>query len=82
MYPHEGQDTLQDLASPVPSVLSDYSDLADPLMDDVELVNPLRDYIEPKHVSLYITNVGCFQPSFIYRLLAENYHSDDWESFD
>jgi len=80
MYPHEGQDTLQELVSPVPGIVPDYALLQE--LDDVELVHPRHDYIEPKLVSLYITNVGSFQPSFIYRLLAENYHSDDWESFE
>jgi translation initiation factor 2B subunit (eIF-2B alpha/beta/delta family) len=32
-------------------------------------------------VTLYVTNVGSFKPDFIYRLLAENYHCDDWRSF-
>jgi translation initiation factor eIF-2B subunit beta len=80
MFPHEGQDTLQELLSPVPKLVYNYDELHD-MFDAVELVNPLRDYIEPKLVSLYITNVGSFPPSFIYRLLAENYHSDDWKSF-
>jgi translation initiation factor eIF-2B subunit beta len=29
-----------------------------------------------------VTNNGSFKPSYIYRLLAEYYHADDWESFD
>jgi len=77
MYPHEGQDTLNDLVSPA-SVM-DYSDL---LSSKVELINPVHDYVAPELISLYVTNVGVFQPSYIYRLLAENYHSDDWESFE
>lgn len=81
LYPHENQDTLQELVSPVPDLVSDFTTLAGLDDDEVELVNPRHDYIEPKHVSLYITNIGSFQPSFIYRLLAENYHTDDWKSF-
>jgi len=80
MYPHEGQDTLNDLVSP--NSIMEYAQMNDPLMADVELVNPVHDYIKPEHVNLYITNVGSFQPSFIYRLLAEYYHIDDWESFE
>jgi translation initiation factor eIF-2B subunit beta len=79
-YPHEGQDTLNDLVSPASVV--DYAELSNGLMKDVEFINPVHDYIEPELVNLYITNVGVFQPSYIYRLLAENYHSDDWESFE
>lgn len=81
MFPHEGQDTLQDVVNPC-SLLSSFVQCSDPLMKDVEFVNPVHDYIAPELVSLYVTNVGAFQTSYIYRLLAENYHSDDWESFE
>eukprot|EP00956_Cyclotella_meneghiniana_P014484 scaffold21659_cov75-Cyclotella_meneghiniana.AAC.1 len=77
MYPHEGQDTLNDLISP--SSVMDYSLLGDPVLSEVELVNPVHDYIPPQLIDLYVTNIGGFQPSYIYRLLAEYYHSDDWE---
>lgn len=79
MYPHEGQDTLQDFVSP--SSVMDYSELNDELMSKVEVINPVHDYIAPELIELYVTNIGAFQPSYIYRLLAEYYHSDDWESF-
>jgi translation initiation factor eIF-2B subunit beta len=80
MYPHEGQDTLNDLVSP--SSVKDYAGMSDKLLSDVEFVNPVHDYIKPEHINLYVTNVGSFKPSYIYRLLAEYYHADDWESFD
>ena len=80
MFPHEGQGTLQELLSPVPTLVSTFNELHT-MFDMVELVNPLRDYIEPKLITLYITNGGSFPPSFLYRLLAENYHIDDWKSF-
>mgnify|MGYP000252025120 CR=1 FL=1 len=79
MYPHEGQDTLNDLVSP--SNVLPYAQMGEPWARGVELINPVHDYIKPEHVSLYVTNVGSFQPSYIYRLLAEYYHSDDWKSF-
>jgi translation initiation factor eIF-2B subunit beta len=81
MFPHEGQDTLQDLTQP-PAVLDEALRNDPAILDRVEFVNPMHDYIEPKYVTLYITNVGSFQPSFIYRLLAETYHNEDWTSFD
>jgi translation initiation factor eIF-2B subunit beta len=80
MYPHEGQDTLNDLVSP--SSVVDYSEMSDDLMSKVEFVNPIHDYIPPQLINLYVTNIGGFQPSYLYRLLAEYYHSDDWESFE
>ena len=76
IFPHEGQDTLNDLISP-----SSVVNIEDSEYENVEFVNPVHDYIPPQLVELYITNVGCFQPSYIYRILAEYYHMDDWESF-
>jgi len=80
MYPHEGQDTLNDLVSP--SSVVDYGEMGNSIMSKVEFINPVHDYIAPQLISLYVTNIGGFQPSYIYRLLAEYYHSDDWESFE
>jgi translation initiation factor eIF-2B subunit beta len=77
-FPHEGQDTLNDLVSP--SSVMDYADML--LTPEVEFLNPVHDYIPPQLINLYVTNIGGFQPSYIYRLLAEYYHSDDWESFE
>ena len=80
MYPHEGQDTLNDLVSPC--AVLDYAEMRDELLADVDFLAPIHDYIQPNHISVYVTNMGTFQPSFIYRLLAEYYHADDWESFE
>lgn len=80
LFPHEGQDTLNDLVSP--SSVIDYAEVNEKLLGDVEFVNPVYDYIKPEHINLYITNVGSFQPNFIYRLLAENFHVDDWAPFE
>ena len=81
MFPHEGQDTLNDLLSPSSAV--EYAERnMNSSLSNVDFVNPIRDYIRPELIDLYVTNVGSFQPSYIYRLLAEYYHSDDWESFE
>jgi translation initiation factor eIF-2B subunit beta len=83
-FPHEGQDTLNDLVS-VSSIMSYVEMTAQPNLlgsDDVEYINPIHDYIPPQLINLFVTNIGGFQPSYIYRLLAEYYHSDDWESFE
>ncbi|ABN66597.2 translation initiation factor eIF2b [Scheffersomyces stipitis CBS 6054] len=48
------------------------------LVDNVELVtNPLDDYIPPENIDIYITNVGGFAPSFIYRIVLDNYKTED-----
>jgi translation initiation factor eIF-2B subunit beta len=80
VFPHAGQDTLNDLVSP--SLVVEYAELNTQLLGSVEFVNPVHDILRPEHIDLFITNVGSFQPSFIYRLLAEYYHSDDWSCFD
>mmetsp|Transcript_15058 Transcript_15058/g.20135 ORF Transcript_15058/g.20135 Transcript_15058/m.20135 type:complete len:105 (-) Transcript_15058:51-365(-) len=80
MYPHEGQDTLNDLVSP--SSVVDYSMMSDSVISKVEFINPVHDYLTPNLINLYVTNIGTYQPSYVYRLLAEYYHSEDWESFE
>ncbi len=45
--------------------------------EGLEIVNPAYDYIPPELVDLYITNIGGHQPSYIYRLVAEYYHTQD-----
>jgi len=80
LFPHEGQDTLQDLVSP--SSVVDRIELNNEVMDQVEFINPVHDYIPPHLINLFVTNIGAFQPSYVYRLLAEYYHSDDWETFE
>ncbi|KAI5964880.1 GCD7 [Candida pseudojiufengensis] len=48
------------------------------LVDNVEVVmNPLDDYIPPEHIDIFITNVGGFAPSFIYRIVLDNYKTED-----
>jgi translation initiation factor eIF-2B subunit beta len=76
LFPHEGQDTLNDLLSP-----SSVVDYASQQGKQVDFVNPLHDYIRPEHIKLYVTNVGSFQPSYIYRLLSDYYNQDDWAPF-
>ena len=100
MFPHQGQDTLNDLVSLSSDM--DYGEVTSMMesnggsynihlgedekkcnmMEEVELVNPVHDYIPPDLIKLYVTNIGGFQPSYIYKLLAEYYHTDDWESFE
>lgn len=48
------------------------------LMENVDVVtNPLTDYVLPEHIDIYITNVGGFAPSFIYRIVLDNYKPED-----
>jgi translation initiation factor eIF-2B subunit beta len=42
------------------------------------VANPAFDYVEPRLVSLFITNIGGHNPAYIYRLLAEYYTPQDY----
>ena len=44
---------------------------------NVRVVNPLYEEVGVEHVSLLITNEGGHNPSYIYRLLSDRYHSGD-----
>ncbi|QSZ31662.1 hypothetical protein DSL72_001229 [Monilinia vaccinii-corymbosi] len=46
-------------------------------VDKVEVDNPLFDYVSPDLVDLYITNLGAHAPSYLYRIVAEHYKSED-----
>jgi translation initiation factor eIF-2B subunit beta len=45
---------------------------------DVDVVNPAYDYIPPELVSLLVTDVGGYTPSYVYRLLSEYYSREDY----
>ncbi|KAK9466226.1 hypothetical protein V1512DRAFT_286977 [Lipomyces arxii] len=47
------------------------------LVDKVNVVNPLYDYVPPELVDLYITNMGGYSPSFMYRLVLDHYRQED-----
>lgn len=43
----------------------------------MDTINPLTDYIPPENIDIYITNIGGFAPSFIYRVVWDNYKQED-----
>jgi len=43
------------------------------------LYSPAFDYVPPDLVTLFISNQGGHSPSYVYRLLTELYHPDDYE---
>ncbi|CAB4066387.1 EIF2B2 [Lepeophtheirus salmonis] len=45
----------------------------------VRTVNPVFEYVPPRLVTLFISNVSGHAPSYVYRLLSEFYHSDDYD---
>lgn len=47
------------------------------LAEEAEIANPLWDYVYPSELDVIITNVGEHPPSYVYRLIQENYHEED-----
>ncbi|AMD22891.1 HHR122Cp [Eremothecium sinecaudum] len=43
----------------------------------MDTINPVADYIPPENIDIYITNIGGFAPSFIYRVVWDNYKQED-----
>eukprot|EP01123_Difflugia_compressa_P002850 TRINITY_DN13696_c0_g1_i1.p1 TRINITY_DN13696_c0_g1~~TRINITY_DN13696_c0_g1_i1.p1 ORF type:complete len:267 (+),score=42.43 TRINITY_DN13696_c0_g1_i1:72-803(+) len=73
MYPADN-----DLELRSPAEILPFEEIAGP-MADVNVINPAWDYIPPELVSLFITNTGGHNPTYVYRLLAEFYHPEDNE---
>ncbi|KAK9763307.1 GCD complex subunit gcd7 [Basidiobolus ranarum] len=71
-FPYDS-DTLNMCVSPNPVLQYEEGEL----IDKIDLVNPYFDYVAPELVSLFITNVGGHPPSYLYRLLNENYDVED-----
>ncbi|XP_014272490.1 translation initiation factor eIF2B subunit beta [Halyomorpha halys] len=49
------------------------------ILSKVHVYNPVYDYVPPEFVTLFISNTGGHAPSYVYRLLSELYHPDDYE---
>lgn len=59
-----------------PSALLDYA-TSSRIVEQAEVVSSAYDYVPPELVDVFITNVGEHPPSYVYRLVKENYHPDD-----
>lgn len=46
-------------------------------MNNVDVVNPIYDYVDSELVDLYITNLGGHAPSYLYRIVADHYRVED-----
>jgi translation initiation factor eIF-2B subunit beta len=74
VFPHD-QYSFNELRSPVD--ISNLDTHRGGISRTVHVLNPTADYIPPELVSLLITNAGGHNPSYIYRLLAEYYSTQD-----
>lgn len=50
-----------------------------PILSKINVFNPTFEYVPPELVTLFISNLGGNAPSYVYRLLSELYHPDDYE---
>ena len=53
------------------------SNLDGDLMGKVEVQNPIFDFVPPDLVDLYITNLGGHAPSYLYRIIKDQYREED-----
>ncbi|XP_020286076.1 translation initiation factor eIF-2B subunit beta [Pseudomyrmex gracilis] len=70
------QDDFNQHISPMQGVIDSTNA---PLLEKIHVYNPVFDYVPPDLVTLFISNTGGNAPSYIYRLLSELYHPDDFE---
>lgn len=47
------------------------------LLDNVEVENPIFDFVEPAYVDMYVTNLGGHAPSYLYRIIRDQYREED-----
>lgn len=71
------QDAFNDLNSPAAILEFEEADISGK-GNPIAVQNPAYDYIPPELVSLFVTNFGGHNPSYIYRLLTEYYSPEDY----
>ncbi|KAG2199138.1 uncharacterized protein EV154DRAFT_471173 [Mucor mucedo] len=52
-----------------------------PIIDKVTITDPYYDYVGPDYVSLFIHNLGSAPPTYVYRLINDNYDPEDSTTF-
>lgn len=75
-YPHDPEAYLEygDPAKVVP-----YQDRELVDSDQVEIENPLWDFVPPDCVDMYVTNLGGHAPRYLYRVMRDQYRDEDLE---
>lgn len=69
---------LNDFRSPAEIVDYDVLTEASDAAAGIHVANPSTDYVPPHLVSLLVTDLGGYNPSFVYRLLDEFYSKEDY----
>lgn len=57
------------------SKVLDYGD--GDLVEQIDVQNPLYDYVPAELIDLYITNLGGHAPSYLYRIVSDHYRKED-----
>ncbi|KAL4888433.1 hypothetical protein BDV59DRAFT_139253 [Aspergillus ambiguus] len=47
------------------------------LVDQIDVQNPIYDYVPAELIDLYITNLGGHAPSYLYRIVSDHYRRED-----
>ncbi|CAB52277.1 translation initiation factor eIF2B beta subunit [Schizosaccharomyces pombe] len=72
VYPYDLESIIQ-LSSPDKIMSFNEGDL----ISRAEILNPYYDYIPPDLVDLFITNLGGYPPSYLYRIMNDTYDASD-----
>ncbi|KAF4551680.1 Initiation factor 2 subunit-like protein 3 [Elsinoe fawcettii] len=72
VYPFDTEDLIE---YGDPGKVVDFED--GELVENVEVLNPIFDYVDADKVDLYITNLGGHAPSYLYRIVADHYRVED-----
>ncbi|KAH9764226.1 translation initiation factor eif-2b subunit beta [Citrus sinensis] len=82
LYPHNLEVLLNEMRCP--SELLNFEEFSDCIDYGIassssllHVVNPAFDYVPPELIRLFVTDIGGYSPSYIYRLIADYYSSED-----
>lgn len=73
VYPFDTEDLIE-MGNPGDAVGFAEGELVDGL---AQVVNPVFDHVKAELVELYITNLGGHAPSYLYRIVADHYRTED-----
>lgn len=75
LFAHNQALALGELISPASVIAYDSPNIC---FENIEVIIHAYEFIPPDLISIYVTNNGSHQPSYIYKLLSEFYHHQDY----
>ena len=73
----QGEDALSCSSEGVKKDHPEHSSSISKHQVEMAAINPANDYIPPDMIALLVTDTGCHSPSYVYRLIAEYFASED-----